>query len=64
MGYTFLELEDLHVIGASLSEPHTSEKDVCGCPSAEIYDQMWKMVNSRSNTKQTNIKSVLGSHRN
>jgi len=31
------------LIGASLSEPHTSEKDVCDHPSTEIYDQMWKL---------------------
>ena len=32
------------LIGASLREPHTSEKDVCDRPSTEIYDQMWKIV--------------------
>ena len=46
------------IIGASLSKPHTSKKDVCDRPSMEIYNQMQKIANSRSNTKQTNVESV------
>ena len=30
--------------GRITSEPHTSEKDVCDCPSTEIYNQMRKIV--------------------